>query len=97
MERKAKLTAQQREEERKKKEEEERKRKEAEEERRRIEERNRRIRNGEICPYCYSSNIGTWKPGWRVFVGIITVGISEAAIHKRKCHNCGNYFSADYE
>ena len=96
-ERIAKLTAQQREEERKKKEEEERKRKEAEEERRRIEERNRRIRNGEICPYCYSSNIGTWKPGWRVFVGIITVGISEAAIHKRKCHNCGNYFSADYE
>ena len=100
------------EEERKRKEEEDKKKREAEEkrrreeaerrrreeeERRRIEERNRRIRNGEICPYCYSSNIGIWNPGWRVFVGIITVGISEATIHKRKCYNCDSYFSADYE
>ena len=83
--------------EKKRKEEEAERRRREEEERRRIEERTRRIRNGEICPYCYSSNIGTWKPGWRLFVGIITVGISEATIHKRKCHNCGGYFSANYE
>ena len=84
--------------ERKERERRERERKEREErERREREQRESDIRNGYICPYCYSSNIGTWKKGLRVLSAIFSFGITEATVHKRYCYNCDNYFSADYE
>ena len=76
----------------------ERERREREQrERREREQRESDIRNGYICPYCYSSNIGTWKKGLRVLSAIFSFGITEATVHKRICYNCDNYFSAEYE
>ena len=102
-ERKERKERERRERERKEREEierrerERREREKRERERREREQRESDIRNGYICPYCYSSNIGTWKKGLRVLSAIFSFGITEATVHKRYCYNCDNYFSADYE